>query len=108
MRKDPAEPVALPGHFVAFQESYPEVFRAYEALGVAAHAAGPLDARTRALVGLALAVGARHEGAVHAHTRKALAAGVPPEEIRHAVLLAVTTCGFPAMMAALSWVDDLL
>jgi AhpD family alkylhydroperoxidase len=108
MRKETARPGTLPPHFVGFQQKYPEVFRAYEALGTAAHAAGPLDARTRALVGLAVAVGARHEGAVHAHTRKALAAGVSPEEIRHAVLLAVTTCGFPNMMAALSWVEDLL
>jgi alkylhydroperoxidase/carboxymuconolactone decarboxylase family protein YurZ len=53
-------------------------------------------------------VGARHEGAVHSHTRKALEAGCRPAEIRHAVLLSVTTMGFPNMMAALSWVDDVL
>ncbi|HZS32126.1 MAG TPA: carboxymuconolactone decarboxylase family protein [Methylomirabilota bacterium] len=48
---------------------------AYEALGAAA--AGPLDGRTRELVKLALAIGARLEGAVHAHVRRALEAGVP-------------------------------
>lgn len=98
----------LPQRYLDFQQAFPEVFRAYDALGAAAQAAGPLDARCRALVGLAVAIGARHEGAVHSHTRKALAAGLSPEEIRHAAVLAVTTCGFPAMMAALSWVDDVL
>lgn len=98
----------IPIRFLKFQKTYPAVAKAYEQLGTAAKAVGPLDAKTRALVGLALAVGARHEGAVHSHCRKALEAGCAPAEIRHAVLLAVTTLGFPNMMAALSWVDDIL
>jgi alkylhydroperoxidase/carboxymuconolactone decarboxylase family protein YurZ len=48
------------------------------------------------------------EGAVHRHTRRALQAGCTPEEIRHVVRLAATTLGFPGMMAAWSWVDDVL
>jgi len=98
----------IPKRFLKFQKDYPDVAKAYEQLGAAAKKAGPLDAKTRALVGLAIAVGARHEGAVHSHTRKALEAGCAPKEIRHAVLLSVTTMGFPNMMAALSWVDDVL
>ena len=98
----------LPRRFLQFQESYPSVFRAYRQLGTATRQAGPLDPKTRALVGLAIAIGARHEGAVHSHTRKALEAGLKPAEIRHAVLLSVTTMGFPNMMAAMSWVDDVL
>jgi AhpD family alkylhydroperoxidase len=90
------------------QKRYPEVFERYKALGEATQEAGPLPLATRALVKLALAVGAGMEGAVHSHTRKALEAGCSPEEIRHAVILATTTLGFPSMMAALSWVDDIL
>lgn len=108
MNSKTVKPGKFPKRYLEFQKDWPEVFRTYDALGAAAHAAGPLDARSRALVGLAVAVGARHEGAVHSHTRKALAAGLSAPEIRHAVLLSVTTCGFPNMMAALSWVDDLL
>ena len=104
----PAAPPKLPGRFLRFQKAYPNVFAAYDALGNAAQEAGPLSAKERALVKLALAVGARLGGAVHSHTRRALEAGCTPEEIRHAVLLATTTLGFPAMMAALSWVDDVL
>ncbi|MFQ5886862.1 MAG: carboxymuconolactone decarboxylase family protein, partial [Anaerolineae bacterium] len=44
----------------------------------------------------------------HSHTRRALGEGITPEEIRHAVLLAMTTVGFPRTMAALNWVNDLL
>lgn len=98
----------IPKRFLKFRATYPAVAQAYEQLGKAARAAGPLDAKTRTLIGLAIAVGARHEGAVHSHTRKALEAGCAPAEIRHAVLLSVTTMGFPNMMAALSWVDDVL
>ena len=98
----------LPSRYLRFQESYPEVFKAYDSLGAATQAAGPLPPKIRALLKLALAVGARLEGAVHSHTRRALEAGCAPEEIRHVVLLATTTIGFPGMMSTLSWVDDVL
>ena len=98
----------LPQRYLQFQHDYPAVARAYKGLGEAARSAGPLDRKTRALIGLAIAIGARHEGAVHSHTRKALEAGLNPRQIRHAVLLSVTTIGFPNMMAAMSWVDDVL
>jgi alkylhydroperoxidase/carboxymuconolactone decarboxylase family protein YurZ len=98
----------LPGHYQRFITSHPEVANAYKALGDACHTSGPLDARTRALVKLGIALGLRHEGAVHSHTRKALEAGASAAEVRHVVLLATTTIGFPAMMAGLSWVQDVL
>jgi alkylhydroperoxidase/carboxymuconolactone decarboxylase family protein YurZ len=98
----------VPKRFLKFQDAYPAIAKAHEQLGAAARSAGPLDSRMRALISLAIAVGARHEGAVHSHTRKALEAGCDAEEIRHAVLLSVTTIGFPNMMAALSWVNDVL
>ena len=98
----------LPKRFLQFQEDYPSVARAYKQLGEAARSTGPIDRKTGALVGLAIAIGARHEGAVHSHTRKALEAGAKPSEIRHVAILSVTTMGFPNMMAALSWVNDVL
>lgn len=101
-------PGKLPARYLHFQKAYPEVFKAYDALGAATQKAGPLPSKTRALVKLAIAVGARLEGAVHSHTRRALEAGCTSEEIRHVVLLATTTLGFPATMATFSWVDDVL
>jgi len=98
----------LPPRFRKFQTSYPELFAAYEELGKQAASAGPLDKKQIALIKLGIAAGARMEGGVHAHCRRALDAGATREEIRHAILLTVTTIGFPSMMAALSWVDEIL
>ena len=98
----------LPKPYDRFRKQYPEVWNAYDQLGTAVHAAGPLDQKCRELVKLSLAIGAQLEGAVHSHTRKALDAGLSPEEIRQAALLALPTIGFPRMMAALTWIDDIL
>ena len=95
-----------PGWYQEQRRKYPEVLKAYEDLGEACRKAGPLDEKTRALAKLAIAVGARLEGAVHSHVRRALEAGAALDECRHVVLLATTTIGFPSMMAALSWVED--
>ena len=100
--------MAIPKRFKKFTEDYPDIAKAYETLGTAVHKAGPLDEKTRALIKLAISTGARLEGAVHSHTRKALKAGVTADEMRHAVMLALPTIGLPSMMAALSWIDDIL
>jgi alkylhydroperoxidase/carboxymuconolactone decarboxylase family protein YurZ len=98
----------VPKKFKQFTEDYPQIAKAYEALGEAVHAAGPLDEKTRALIKLAISTGARLEGAVHSHTRKALNAGCMVDEMRQVVLLSLPTIGLPSMMAALSWIDDIL
>lgn len=98
----------IPRRYQKFTEDYPQVAEAYEKLGEAVHNAGPLDNKTRALIKLSISLGARMEGAVHSHTRKALKAGLTAEEIRHAVMLAMPTLGLPATMAGMSWVDDVL
>jgi 4-carboxymuconolactone decarboxylase len=95
-----------PVQFEQLTERYGELARAYEEYGKAATAAGPLDARMIHLVKLGIAIGMRHEGAVHAHTRKAIAAGFSPDELRHAAVLAAPTIGWPSMMAAYLWVED--
>lgn len=96
----------IPGWYNQQKKQYPVIFKAYEELGDACREAGPLDGKTASLVKLAIAVGTRHEGAVHSHTRRSLEAGASMAECRHVVLLSLTTIGFPSMMAALSWVGD--
>lgn len=91
-----------------FMTEFPEIATAYEQVATAAHEAGPLDDDTRQLVKLALAVGLGHEGAVHAHTRRALAAGISPEAIKQVVVLGVTTLGMPNTVAAYTWINDIL
>jgi len=97
----------IPARYQHFEKSYPAVMQAVEALGEVTQSAGPLDSKTRALVKLAIAVGALREGAVHSHTRRALEVGCTPDELRHVGVLAITTIGFPSTMAAMSWLEDI-
>jgi len=101
-----AKRTEIPGWYETQRRRHVGVIAAYEALGRACRTAGPLDGRTAALVKLGIAVGSRLEGAVHSHVRRSLEAGASLDDCRHVVLLATTTIGFPAMMAALSWVED--
>ncbi len=100
--------MAIPKRFKKFRADFPEVAESYEKLGNAVHSAGPLDEKTRALVKLGISAGARLEGGFHSHVRKALDVGVTKEEMVHAVLLALPTIGLPSMMAALTWIDDVV
>jgi 4-carboxymuconolactone decarboxylase len=100
--------MGLPERYTRFQQQHSEIWQAYDRLGVAVHGAGPLDPKVRELVKLALAIGGRYEGGVHAHVRLGLQHGASPDEIRHVVLLALTTLGFPHTMAARSRVEDIL
>lgn len=98
----------IPKRYKKFMNDFPEVGNSYEKLGDAVHAAGPLDEKTRALIKLAISTGARLEGAVHSHARKAVKSGCTKEEMRHVALLSLPTIGLPSMMAALSWIDDIV
>lgn len=91
-----------------FAKDHPDVWEHYKALGKSAAEAGALDSRTRRLLKLALAIGAGSEGAVHSHARQAREEGIAAADVRQVVLLAITTLGFPAAMAAYSWVNDML
>ncbi len=103
---DPVRELEPPEKFREFASKYAAVVKAYERLGEEVRAAGPLSPRDVALVKLALSIGARMEGAVHAHARKARAHGIETTAVEHVALLACPTIGFPNMMAALGWVRD--
>lgn len=89
-------------------KQYPKVIKAVESLGTTVRSAGPLDEKISQLIQLAAAAATGSEGAVHSHTRRAKKAGATPEEIYHALLLLISTVGFPQAMAALSWSRDIL
>jgi 4-carboxymuconolactone decarboxylase len=95
-----------PRHFNEIQKRFPAYVDALERLGETVKSIGPLDARTCHLIQLAGAAASRSEGAVHSHARRALQAGATLDEIHHALLCLTSTIGFPAVSAALSWVDD--
>jgi 4-carboxymuconolactone decarboxylase len=98
----------LPDVYIGFRKDYAQVAAALDRLGEVTDAAGPLDERTARLVKLGLAVGAASQGAVRSNVRKALAAGASEAEVRHVGLLAITTCGFPAAIAGIGWIDEVL
>jgi len=98
----------LPGQYVRLQKRFKKFLDAVENLGKAAKDAGPLDDKTSHLVRLAAAAAIGSEGALHSHTRRALAAGAKPDEIYHALILITSTIGFPRVSASLSWADDII
>ncbi len=98
----------IPSRFIRIQEEYPEIMAAYQAMGDAVHNAGPIDEKSRALIKLGISTGARLEGAVSSHTRKALNVGASREELHQVALLSLPTIGLPAMMAALKAIDAVL
>lgn len=97
----------IPRHFNTLKQQYPDYFKALDHLGETVQAMGPLDDRTCHLIQLGAAAANRSEGAVHSHARRAIEAGATSGEIHHALLSLTSTIGFPAVSAALSWVDDL-
>ena len=95
-------------HYLKIKERHGELIAAVEALGTAARSAGPLDAKTAHLIQLAAAAGIGSHGSTRSHAKRALEAGARPEEVRHAVILLTSTIGFPAVAAALAWVEDVI
>jgi 4-carboxymuconolactone decarboxylase len=98
----------IPATFQEFLMKNPLVGNAYENLAHECRGSGPLGEREQALVKLGIAAGSQLEGLVHSQVRKALDKGLKPAEIRHALLLSLTSLGFPRMMSALTWAEDIL
>ena len=95
-----------PAHYSNTRDRYPDLFDALEQVGVTARRCGPLAEKQCQLIQLAAAAALQSEGAVHSHARRAVKAGASSEEIRHAILLLVSTIGLPRTMAAMSWVEE--
>ena len=98
----------IPKRYQQMHDDFPDLMRAYEAFGKSAKESGPLSDREVALVKLAISLGAGLEGAAHSHCRKALEAGCTPEDLRHVAVVSAPTIGFPTMMRAKSWVEDVI
>ena len=58
------------------------------------------DEKTRWLVKLGISAASRHQTGVSTHAKRAQEAGATEEEIIHALLLVIPTCGFPTFMEA--------
>jgi len=101
--KSPKAPKA----FLAFSRRYPLLAQAWDLIHDAGKD-GPLDEKTCRLLRLAIALGARQEGAVHSSVRKGLAMGITQAEFEQVVALCAGTLGMPATVAAFCQVHDVL
>ena len=95
-------------HYLNNKEKFPEYFKKLEELGEQMKNQAPFDEKTIQLTQLAGSVANGSEGASHSYAKQALEAGASVEEIQHTVLLLTSTIGFPATMAGLSWVNDIV
>ena len=96
----------LPGTFKVFCDRFPGLAEAHDGMTAAALAAGPLDEKTCLLIKIGISVGAGLESAVKSHVRRATQAGANEAEVEQAILLAMTTTGFPRTVAAWSWAQQ--
>jgi alkylhydroperoxidase/carboxymuconolactone decarboxylase family protein YurZ len=88
----------LPKIYEKFSSKFPDVFKDFQQLGKSCRDSGPLEKKYQDLANLGIAIGAN----------KALESGAGKEEIAHVVLLSLTTIGFPNMIAAMGWVDEVI
>ena len=97
----------LPKTFVRFARRFPKLAAAHQSMGSAADE-GPLDKKTQHLIKIGICLGAGLESAMRSHTRRAIQAGATEAELEQAVMLGMTTCGFPRTVAAWAWVQEQL
>ena len=97
-----------PKIYLQLKQDHPRFFAAVDGLGQAVRKEGPLPEKTAQLIQLGAAAAIRSEGAVHSHTQRALASGASADEVHHALILLTSTIGFPNVIAALSWAEDVL
>jgi AhpD family alkylhydroperoxidase len=87
--------------FTEFKEEFPHVYADHETLGKEIHErSGPLPERSRWLIKIAISGASHHLISLETHILKAREAGVTDEEIKHALLMLITTTGFPTFMEA--------
>ena len=98
----------LPQHFQKFVEEYPKVWEAHQKLTEACAECGPLDRKTRELIKVVISGTANQETALQRHALMAMQEGATKEEICQAILLMITTVGFPRASAALKWAESAL
>jgi 4-carboxymuconolactone decarboxylase len=98
----------LPEIFKQFLKSYPEIAATYRKVGDLCSSSGPLDLKNQHLIQLGISIGLGSKGGIRSHARRALDAGASREELSQAVLLSATIVGFPSMIAAYGWIEEML
>ena len=82
------------------REHIPAVFEGYAAFSTAAMADGALDAKTKELIALAIAVGKQCDGCIASHARGAARRGATAAEVADAMGVAILMNGGPGTVHA--------
>lgn len=77
---------------------HPELVKGFQALDAAAAKTRTLDAKTRELISLAVAVTTRCDGCISFHTEAAVKAGASKQEIAEALGVAIALNAGPALI----------
>jgi len=96
----------IPETYHRFTERFPRLVEAHRLMAEAAEKSGPLDPKTCELIKMGLALGAGHESSFHSHVRQSLEHGASQAEVEHAIVLAMTTCGFSRAVAGWKWAQS--
>ena len=83
------------------QREIPSVMEGFGALHQAGVAAGELDARTKELIALGIAISVRCEGCISFHVHDALKAGATRAQVVEAIGVAILMGGGPSLMYGL-------
>ncbi len=86
---------------------HPELMKGFGALSRGSNTTKHLDAKTREMIALAVAVTTRCEGCIDAHARKARAAGATKEEVAEALGVAIALNAGAALTYSLHVLDAL-
>lgn len=82
------------------RDQVPAVFEGYAALNAAAMGDGALDAKTKELIALAIAVTKQCDGCIASHARGAARRGASADEVAEALGVAVLMNGGPGTVHA--------
>ncbi|HLO75518.1 MAG TPA: carboxymuconolactone decarboxylase family protein [Magnetospirillum sp.] len=96
----PALAKELSGMLGQLRGGIPDVMKGFSALAKSAGAPGALDAKTKELVAMGIAIAARCDGCIAFHSKTALELGTTREELMEVAGMAVYMGGGPSLMYA--------
>jgi len=80
----------------SYRQVAPDVAKTFSALGQAATKAGAIDAKTKELIALGIAIAGRCDGCIGFHTQAAIRHGASREEVLETIGVAIYMGGGPS------------
>ena len=90
----------ISSHLAGFRAAQPDLMKAFGEMSAAATRDGVLDAKTKELIALALAVAAHCDACIGFHVKALIKLGVTREQLMETLAICVYMGGGPALMYA--------